>query len=106
MTTHDVSTGPAVYQTDLPLPDRRQGKVRDIYRCPASAGVDEPDRVLIIATDRVSAFDVVLPTPVPGKGRLLTDISTRWFNFVREMNIIPDHVVCERWYSFQPEPAR
>lgn len=90
-----TSAHPAVYRTNLPLPDRREGKVRDIYRCPAApaAGGSQADRVLIIATDRVSAFDVVLPTPIPGKGRLLTDISTRWFRFVRSMNIIGDHLL-------------
>lgn len=93
MNSTSYDSAQAVYRTDLPLPNRRQGKVRDIYRFPAEQGSNEPDRVLIIATDRVSAFDVVLPTPVPGKGRLLTDISTRWFDFVRGMNIIPDHVI-------------
>lgn len=90
MTNSSAAAAEAVYRTDLPLPDRRQGKVRDIYRVPNDDG---PDRVLIIATDRVSAFDVVLPTPVAGKGKLLTDISTRWFEFVRGLNIIADHLV-------------
>ena len=56
-----------VYQTNLPLPSRRQGKVRDIYQIPASNG--QAGTVLIIASDRISAFDVVLPTPVPRKGK-------------------------------------
>ncbi len=90
MNSSATAPNAAIYRTDLPLPDRRQGKVRDIYRVPTEGGAD---RVLIIATDRVSAFDVVLPTAVPGKGKLLTDISTRWFEFVRGMNIIPDHLV-------------
>lgn len=81
----------AVYRTNLPLPDRRQGKVRDIYRVPPQD--NRPGGVLIIASDRISAFDVVLPTPVPGKGRLLTDISTHWFEFVRQRGIIGDHLV-------------
>ena len=92
---------PAVYQTDLPLPDRRQGKVRDIYRLPARPGSPASPgspgspgaRMLIVATDRISVFDVVLPTAVPGKGRLLTDISTRWFAFIRQRNIITDHLL-------------
>lgn len=91
--TSPTSQHAAVYETDLPLPDRRQGKVRDIYRCFAPPDSNEPDRVLIIATDRISAFDVVLPTPVPGKGRLLTQISTRWFEYVRSLNIIPVHLI-------------
>jgi phosphoribosylaminoimidazole-succinocarboxamide synthase len=88
MTTNEI---PAVYHTDLPLPGRRQGKVRDVYQVPSGDG--RPPCVLIIATDRVSAFDVVLPTPVPGKGRMLTEISTRWFDFIRSLNIIPDHLL-------------
>ncbi|MFO0874778.1 MAG: phosphoribosylaminoimidazolesuccinocarboxamide synthase [Phycisphaerales bacterium] len=74
----------AVFETHLPLPDRRQGKVRDVYRLPAMHGPDAVgERLLIVATDRVSAFDVVMPTPIPGKGRLLTEISTRWFELLR-----------------------
>ena len=82
----------AITTTDLPLPSRRQGKVRDIYTVPASASGDAPPRVLIVATDRISAFDVVLPTPIPGKGKLLTDISVRWFQFVRRLGLIGDHL--------------
>jgi phosphoribosylaminoimidazole-succinocarboxamide synthase len=81
----------AVYQTQLPLPARRQGKVRDIYRVPDPDG--GPDRVLIIASDRISAFDVVMPTPIPGKGKLLTDISVKWFDKVREWGFISDHLL-------------
>jgi len=80
-----------LYRTDLPLPDRREGKVRDVYRLPASPG--HAPRVLIVATDRVSAFDVVLPTGLPGKGRLLTGISTAWFDFVRKLDLIGDHLI-------------
>src|SRR3954452_6910358 len=50
----------------------RRGKVRDVY--------DLGDRLVIVATDRLSAFDWVLPTPIPGKGRLLTQLSIFWFN--------------------------
>jgi len=89
--THARSIPQAVLQTNLPLPDRRQGKVRDIYRVPASDA--SPARVLIIATDRISAFDVVMPSPIPGKGRLLTQISTRWFDLIRTAGLIGDHLV-------------
>ena len=82
---------PAVYETDLPLPGRRQGKVRDIYDVPATAG--RPPSLLIVASDRISAFDVVLPTPIPGKGCALTSISTRWFNWARQQNIVADHLL-------------
>ena len=80
----------AVYETHLPLPDRRQGKVRDVYRIEHP---EAPDQFLIIATDRISAYDVILPTAIPGKGKLLTEVSLSWFDFIREMNIVADHLV-------------
>ena len=79
-----------VFETRLPLPDRRQGKVRDVYRVPTELG---PDRVLVVATDRISAFDVVMPTPIPGKGRLLTETSVGWFQFIRELDLVGDHLI-------------
>ena len=69
----------AVLATDLSLPGKRQGKVRDIYQCQTTKG--EP-ALLIIASDRVSAFDVVLENGVPGKGVVLTQISTFWFDMI------------------------
>jgi phosphoribosylaminoimidazole-succinocarboxamide synthase len=60
-----------------------QGKVRDIY------AVDE-QHMLIVTTDRLSAFDVVLPDPIPGKGRVLTQISNFWFE--RTRHIVPNHI--------------
>jgi len=81
----------AVYETSLPFEGRRQGKVRDIYQIPAHDG--ELGKVLIIASDRISAFDVVMPTPVTGKGRELTRISCKWFDFIRSLNIIKDHLL-------------
>ncbi|MCH2135734.1 MAG: phosphoribosylaminoimidazolesuccinocarboxamide synthase [Phycisphaerales bacterium] len=86
-----TTTTTAVYQTELPLPDRRQGKVRDIYQVPAHG--DMPPGVLIIASDRISAFDVVLPNACPGKGQALTRISTKWFDMIREWNLISDHLM-------------
>ena len=62
-----------VVQTALPGLKKRQGKVRDIY--------DLGDEILLIATDRISAYDVILPTPIPGKGVMLTGISKFWFDF-------------------------
>ncbi len=87
----DVVIGEALVRTDLGLSGRRQGKVRDIY--PLSGRGGEPPRLLIVATDRISAFDVVLPTPIPGKGRLLNEISLRWFEHIRSLGIIGDHLV-------------
>jgi phosphoribosylaminoimidazole-succinocarboxamide synthase len=80
----------AVFETDLSLPDRRQGKVRDVYRVPVATG---PDQVLIVATDRLSAYDVVMPTPIPGKGRLLTETSLGWFHFIRDLELVGDHLI-------------
>src|SRR5262245_13500385 len=81
----------AIFQTELPLPNRRQGKVRDIYSVPSSS--DQPPRVLLVATDRISAFDVVMPTPISGKCCILTDISTKWFELIRRLNIVQDHLL-------------
>src|SRR5260370_12402442 len=58
-------------------------KVRDIY--------DLGDKLLIVATDRLSAFDVILPTPIPDKGRVLTQLSLFWFKLFQD--IIPNHVL-------------
>jgi len=60
-----------------------RGKVRDIY--------DLGDWLLIVATDRISAFDVVMPNPIPDKGRILTQISKFWFDLTREM--VPNHIL-------------
>lgn len=70
-------------QTEIPgLKLRGRGKVRDIY--------DLGDELLIIATDRISTFDVVLPTPIPGKGEVLTNMSRFWFD--RTRNVIPNQI--------------
>lgn len=73
-----------VFRTSLRgLEKLHEGKVRDIY----AAG---PDALLMVATDRLSAFDVVLPDPIPGKGRVLTEISNFWF--ARTRHIVPNHL--------------
>ncbi len=71
----------ALLQTDLPLPGRRQGKVRDVYEAQLTDGRDV---LLIVASDRISAFDVVMPQGVPGKGVLLTQISKFWFDLIEK----------------------
>jgi len=60
-----------------------RGKVRDIY--------DLGDRLLLVATDRLSAFDVVMPTPIPDKGRVLTQLSLFWFDLLKD--VVPNHVL-------------
>jgi phosphoribosylaminoimidazole-succinocarboxamide synthase len=70
-----------------------RGKVRDIY--------DFGDRLLIVATDRISAFDVVMPNPIPDKGKILTQLSKFWFDHTRE--IIPNHIVSTRLKDFPLE---
>ena len=65
--------------TDLPLPGRRQGKVRDVYE---ARTVDGQDALLIVASDRISAFDVVMANAIPDKGRVLTQLSAFWFEII------------------------
>ena len=76
--------GNAILETHLPLPRIAVGKVRDIY------GVGS-DKLLIITTDRLSAFDVVMPTPVPLKGKVLNQITLFWQNYFRD--VIPQHII-------------
>jgi phosphoribosylaminoimidazole-succinocarboxamide synthase len=72
-----------IYQSDLPyLKLLFRGKVRDIY--------DLGDELLLVATDRLSAFDVVFPNPIPGKGEILTQVSLFWFEKMKK--IIPNHI--------------
>jgi phosphoribosylaminoimidazole-succinocarboxamide synthase len=74
----------AVYETHLTsLPLLARGKVRDIY------DIDD-ERMLIVTTDRISAFDVILPTPIPGKGRILTEVAEFWFH--KTAHMIPNHL--------------
>ena len=79
-TTHVASD--VLMQSDLPLP-KRQGKVRDIY--------DLGDRLLLVASDRVSAFDIVLPNGIPDKGRVLTQMSAFWFEETQA--VVPNHMI-------------
>ena len=88
---------PVVSQTDFPgLKLRGRGKVRDIYEL--------GDRLLIVATDRLSAFDVVLPTPIPDKGRVLTQLSMFWFEKLAD--IVPHHVISAKDFSGELAPYR
>ena len=71
-----------VLETSLPGLPVRRGKVRDVY--------DLGDRVLLVSSDRLSAFDWVLPTGIPDKGRVLNEISNFWFG--KTGHIIPNHL--------------
>lgn len=76
-----------LYQTDVEgLTLAFRGKVRDVY--------DLGDALLIVATDRLSAFDVVLPTPIPDKGRVLTALSRFWFG--KTAHLVPNHLLDRR----------
>jgi phosphoribosylaminoimidazole-succinocarboxamide synthase len=70
-------------ETNLPLPLFRRGKVRDVY--------DLGDKLLIASTDRISAFDVVLPCGIPDKGKVLNQLSAFWFE--KTANILPNHLI-------------
>ena len=75
-------------ESDLPgLTLRHRGKVRDVFELPPDGG---PPKLLIVATDRLSAFDVVLPDPIPGKGEMLCQISNFWFD--RTSALMPNHL--------------
>jgi phosphoribosylaminoimidazole-succinocarboxamide synthase len=84
----------ALLQSTLPFPVRR-GKVRDVY--------DLGDMMLIVATDRISAFDVVMPNPIPGKGKVLTAISLFWFE--KFGGHVRNHLIASQVKSY-PEKLR
>jgi len=76
---------PVLLQTDIPeLELYASGKVRDVYSL-------DNERLLFVATDRISAFDYVLATGIPNKGRVLTQISLFWFDFLKD--IVPNHLI-------------
>lgn len=82
-----------ILQSDCPMLHlERRGKVRDIYGF--------GDQLLIVATDRISAFDCVLPSGIPNKGRTLTALSEFWFGLVHD--IVPNHLISTRVEDFPP----
>jgi phosphoribosylaminoimidazole-succinocarboxamide synthase len=92
-----TTASPPLLQSNLTSLKRiHQGKVRDIY------AVDE-EHMLIVTTDRLSAFDVVLPDPIPGKGSVLTRISRFWFD--RTQHIIPNHLTAYPLERAVPDAA-
>lgn len=81
----------AIFETNFPtLTFLKRGKVRDIY--------DLGEHLLIVATDRLSAYDVVLPQPIPDKGKVLTQISNYWFTVMADA--VPNHIVATRVEEF------
>jgi phosphoribosylaminoimidazole-succinocarboxamide synthase len=72
---------PPLYQSDIPGIPCRRGKVRDVY--------DLGDRLVLVATDRISAYDWVLPTPIPDKGRVLTALTLFWLDYLG----VPNHLL-------------
>ncbi|NWG04591.1 MAG: phosphoribosylaminoimidazolesuccinocarboxamide synthase [Syntrophaceae bacterium] len=87
-------TSPVVSATEFKnLKLKGRGKVRDIY--------DLGDRLLIVATDRISAFDVVMPNPIPDKGRVLTQLSKFWFDLTKD--IVPNHVIATEVEDYPKE---
>lgn len=78
-----TSTVPAVVSVEIPFPKLRSGKVREVY--------DLGDALLMVATDRISAFDVVLPNGIPDKGRILNQLSAFWFENLED--VVPNHCI-------------
>ncbi|MBU0686607.1 MAG: phosphoribosylaminoimidazolesuccinocarboxamide synthase [Candidatus Margulisbacteria bacterium] len=90
----NTSTNDAVTKVNIPeRPVDRSGKVRDLF--------DLGDKMLLVASDRISAFDSILGSPIPGKGKILTQISLFWFDFVKD--IIQNHIISSNTADF-PEP--
>jgi phosphoribosylaminoimidazole-succinocarboxamide synthase len=81
----------ALLQTDLPLP-KRSGKVRDVY--------DLGDSLLIVATDRISAYDCVMPNGIPGKGKILTALSLFWFRLLADR--VKNHLLATEVQEYPP----
>lgn len=83
-----------IFNSDIgPLPLLSRGKVRDLY--------DLGDQLLIVTTDRISAYDVVMPNPVPDKGKVLTQLSRFWFSITTD--IVPNHLVSTTFADFPKE---
>src|SRR6188474_3066430 len=83
-TTIFARKGSDMSESTLPgLTLHSRGKVRDIYEL--------GDKLLLVASDRISAFDVILPTPIPDKGKILTQLSEFWFSKIGD--IVPNHLI-------------
>src|SRR5678816_3198961 len=92
-----LHTTTPMHESSVPSLARiHQGKVRDIYDIDAQ-------HMLIVTTDRLSAFDVVLPDPIPGKGEVLTSIANFWF--ARTRHLVPNHLSTVSLETVVPDPA-
>ena len=90
-----MSEGEAVFESNIPgLPEPKRGKVRDVY--------DLGDRILLVATDRISAFDIIFPTPIPDKGRVLTRLTLFWLELLKD--IAPNHLITDSLSSLGLPP--
>lgn len=87
------------FHTDLTLPGARTGKVRDVYTLPgdelgeSGKELQGAGALVMVASDRISAFDVVMPTPIPGKGRVLTSIAAFWLRWIEGQGICKTHLI-------------
>lgn len=84
-----------IFETDLHIENIslfKKGKVRDVY--------DLGDKLLIVSTDRLSAFDVIMKEPIPDKGKILTSLSSFWFKELE--NIVPSHFITSDVFSYMP----
>jgi phosphoribosylaminoimidazole-succinocarboxamide synthase len=90
----------AITSTELPFKLWRRGKVRDVYEVPGD-GSGAPPRLLMVATDRISAFDVVLEPGIPLKGAILTQLSNFWFDEMR--SVVPNHLIATKPAEFPAE---
>src|SRR5438093_5119202 len=84
---------PTLLRSEIPGVPCRRGKVRDVY--------DLGDRLVIVATDRLSAFDCVLPTGIPDKGRILSQLTLFWLDFLK----VPNHLLSTEVATFGPQFA-
>lgn len=91
----------SAHALDTTFPLVRRGKVRDVYKLPDDPRTGE-GRLLMVASDRISAFDVVMRTPIPGKGAMLTQIAAWWFKFIESRRICQTHVLSTDLDTLEP----
>jgi phosphoribosylaminoimidazole-succinocarboxamide synthase len=97
---------PAADTPRIDLPLLRRGKVRDVYQLPPHpADSQQRPRLLLVASDRISAFDVIMPTPIAGKGRTLTGMSARWFSFIARKGLAQTHLLSTSLDDLPPNVA-